>query len=179
MWLKNFVVQIITMSLGILMIQGCVSVPKGVAVVQGFHLERYLGTWYEIARLDNRFERGLSDVSATYQKRDDGGIDVFNRGFSKESNDWKEVRGRAYKVGKPGQASLKVTFFWPFYAGYNVIVLDRDNYQYALVCGPSKKYLWILAREKQLEESIVNQLLAKAKAYGFKTDELIFVTHVN
>ena len=159
------------------MIAGCVSAPRGVEVVEDFDLDRYLGTWYEIARLDHRFERGLDKVSATYTKRTDGGIDVLNRGFNSQTSSWKEAKGRAYPVGKAGQASLKVTFFWPFYAGYNIIELDRENYQYALVCGPSKKYLWILARTTQLEEPVLKQLVAKAKLYGFKTDELIFVDH--
>ena len=159
------------------MFAGCVSAPRGIDVVDDFDLDRYLGAWYEIARLDHRFERGLDKVSATYTKRADGGIDVLNRGFNSQDNSWKEAKGRAYSVGKPGQASLKVTFFWPFYAGYNIIELDRKDYRYALVCGPSKKYLWILARAPQLEQSIVNQLVATAKEYGFKTDELIFVDH--
>ena len=159
------------------MIAGCVSAPRNVTVVDDFDLDRYLGTWYEIARLDHRFERGLSDVSATYTRRSDGGVDVLNRGLNRQTNSWKEAKGRAYPVGEPGQASLKVTFFWPFYAGYNVIELDRENYRYALVCGPSKKYLWVLARSKELQEPVLNQLLARAKEYGFNTEELIFVKH--
>jgi apolipoprotein D and lipocalin family protein len=162
---------------GTLMVFGCVSAPRDVNVVSDFELDRYLGTWYEIARLDHRFERGLNRVSATYSKRDDGGIDVLNRGYNVETESWKEAKGRAYLVGEPGEASLKVTFFWPFYAGYNVIDLDRENYRYALVCGPNKKYLWILARSPQLEGHIVDQLVAKAKEYGFNTDELIYVEH--
>jgi len=167
--------KLLSLLIGILMIAGCVSAPRGVEVVDDFDLDRYLGTWYEIARLDHRFERGLDKVSATYVKRTDGGIDVFNRGFSSETSRWKEAKGRAYPAGKPGQASLKVTFFWPFYAGYNIIELDREGYRYALVCGPSKKYLWILARTKKLEEPVLKQLVAKAQSSGFKTDELIFV----
>ncbi len=156
---------------------GCVSAPKGVTVVEGFDLDRYLGTWYEIARLDHRFERGLSKVSASYSKRSDGGIDVVNRGFNSATKTWKEAKGRAYPVGQPGTASLKVTFFWPFYAGYNVIELDRQGYQYAMVCGPDRSYLWILARQQQLDESIVKDLVARAKELGFNTEELIYVEH--
>jgi apolipoprotein D and lipocalin family protein len=159
------------------MLAGCVSAPRGVEVIDGFDLDRYLGNWYEIARLDHRFERGLDNVSANYTKRADGGVDVLNRGFNSQAKSWKEAKGRAYPVGKPGQASLKVTFFWPFYAGYNIIELDHDGYRYALVCGPSKKYLWILSRTTKLEESIVNQLVTKAKAYGFDTSNLIYVEH--
>jgi apolipoprotein D and lipocalin family protein len=159
------------------LIAGCVSTPQGVAAVQNFDLERYLGTWYEIARLDHRFERGLSQVSATYNKRPDGGIDVLNRGFNSETKTWKEAKGRAYPVGDPGTASLKVSFFRPFYAGYNVIELDHEHYAYALVCGPDKKYLWILARQNNLDEAVVQELVTKAKSLGFNTDALIFVDH--
>ncbi|PLY04212.1 MAG: lipocalin [Desulfuromonas sp.] len=165
------------MSLSLLLLAGCVAAPRGVSVVDDFDLDRYLGTWYEIACLDHRFERGLSKVSATYKKRDDGGIDVINRGFNQQNNAWKEAKGRAYPVGKLGQASLRVTFFWPFYAGYNVIELDHKDYQYAMVCGPRKSYLWILARQDHLDEAIVNRLVASAKELGFKTEELIYVEH--
>lgn len=159
------------------LIGGCVGAPKGVKVVEGFDLERYLGTWYEIARLDHRFERGLSKVSANYSKRDDGGINVINRGYNQATGEWKQAKGRAYPVGPPGTASLKVTFFWPFYGGYNIIALDHEHYQYALVCGPSRDYLWILSREKTLAEGIVERLVYKARELGFKTDELIYVEH--
>lgn len=171
--------KILAMMIGTLLIAGCVSAPRGVEVVAGFELDRYLGTWYEIARLDHRFERGLSDVSATYTKRKDGGIDVLNRGFNQQESSWKEARGRAYPVGEAGAASLKVTFFWPFYAGYNIIELDREAYQYALICGPSRKYLWILSRNQQLDDAIIERLVKKAEALGFKTGELIFVKHGN
>ena len=158
-----------------LFIAGCVAAPKGVNVVEGFELDRYLGAWYEIARLDHRFERGLSQVSASYSMRKDGGINVVNRGYNQSTNSWKEAKGRAYPVGERDSASLKVTFFWPFYAGYNVIELDHENYQYALVCGPDRSYLWILSRQKQLDETILKRLVSKAKELGFQTDELIYV----
>ena len=160
-----------------LLFTGCVAAPRGVAVVNDFDLDRYLGSWYEIARLDHRFERGLSKVSASYSKRSDGGVDVINRGYNSETSTWKEAKGRAYPVGDPGTGALKVTFFWPFYAGYNVIELDREHYDYAMVCGPDKGYLWILSRQQQLEASIVDRLVTEAKKLGFQTDALIFVEH--
>ena len=160
-----------------LLFTGCVATPPGVAVVKDFDLDRYLGTWYEIARLDHRFERGLSKVSASYSKRSDGGVVVINRGYNPETSTWKEAKGRAYPVGDPGAGALKVTFFWPFYAGYNVIELDREHYNYTMVCGPDRNYLWILSRQQQLETSIVDRLVTKAKQLGFQTDELIFVEH--
>lgn len=161
--------------LGTFLLAGCTATPQGVSPVVNFEVDRYLGTWYEIARLDHRFERGLTQVSATYSKRPDGGIDVLNRGLDSQTGKWKEAQGRAYFIDEPDVARLKVTFFWPFYGGYNVIELDRENYTYALICGPSRNYLWILARTRQLDETIVQQLIATAKRLDFDTSQLILV----
>lgn len=158
-----------------LLLAGCTTVPHGVTPVENFDLERYLGTWHEIARLDHPFERGLSQVSATYDKRQDGGIDVLNRGWDSKTGKWKEAKGRAYFLGEKDVARLKVTFFWPFYGGYNVIQLDHESYKYALVCGPNKNYLWILARSRELEDAIIKDLISTARKLDFDTKELIFV----
>jgi len=154
---------------------GCSNIPSGADAVRNFDVNRYLGKWYEIARLDHSFERGLTDVYTTYALRKDGGIDVLNRGLDKDSGKWKEVRGRAYFVKGETVGRLKVTFFWPFYGGYNVISLDHENYSYAMVCGPTRSYLWILAREKTLSKSIIDKLVKAAEDSGFKVEELIFV----
>lgn len=159
----------------LLLLTGCARLPQGIQAVDNFDLGRYLGTWYEIARLDHRFERGLTQVSANYSLRPDGGVKVLNRGYNPQTGVWKEATGRAYLLGEPRKASLKVSFFWPFYAGYHVIDLDRDNYAYALVCGPDRDYLWILARSRTLDAAVTRQLVAKAKALGFDTEGLIFV----
>lgn len=156
---------------------GCTGIPEGVRAVKDLDVDRYLGTWYEIARLDHRFERGLSNISATYSLRQDGGLDVVNRGYDAGRQAWKEARGRAYFVADPSVGMLKVTFFWPFYGGYNVIELDNAGYRYALVSGPTREYLWILAREKSLEENIFNQLVSRAGELGFAVDQLIVVRH--
>lgn len=160
-----------------LLLGGCVALPKGVEPVTGFDLSRYLGTWYEIARLDHSFERGLSRVTAEYSLRDDGGVRVVNRGFSVESGKWKEATGRAYLLSKPEVGRLKVSFFGPFYGGYNVIALDRESYQWALVCGPNRKYLWVLARQSVMDEKILKGLIAEAAESGFAVDKLIRVEH--
>lgn len=162
---------------GLMLLTGCTMAPRGIAPVENFELERYLGRWYEIARLDHRFERGLSRVTADYSRRPDGGIAVVNRGYHAGKGEWAEVRGRAYPLDSPAQGSLKVSFFWPFYAGYHVIALDRVNHGYALVCGPSRDYLWILARTPSLDAEITRQLIAQARLLGFVTDQLIFVDH--
>lgn len=156
---------------------GCVGIPDDVEPAKGFDVNRYLGKWYEIARLDHSFERGLEKVTAGYSLRGDGSIRVVNRGFNPESKAWKEAVGKAYFVGDPGTGRLKVSFFGPFYGGYNIIELDRKDYSYSLVCGPTKDYLWILAREPRLEGSVKAELIQKAKALGFNTDTLIMVTH--
>lgn len=163
--------------LAALAVAACTGVPKGTTVVSGFELDRYLGTWYEIARLDHRFERGLTNVSANYSVREDGGVQVVNRGFSAKKGEWNEAIGKAYFVDTPDVGRLKVSFFGPFYGGYNILELDRENYQYALVAGPDRSYLWILARSPDLSEAVVLSLVAKARDLDFPVDELIYVSH--
>lgn len=148
--------------------------PENVDVVKNFDIHRYLGTWYEIARLDHRFERGLDRVTATYHPRDDGGITVTNRGFNAQQQRWKESIGKGYLIGDPETASLKVSFFGPFYGSYNVIALD-DAYRYAMICGPNRNYLWILSRTPTLDDTVKQQLLTTARRYGFDTEQLIWV----
>jgi len=148
--------------------------PKGVRPITGFDASRYLGKWYEVARLENRFERGLQQVSATYGKRKDGGISVLNRGYSPQKNKWSESEGRAYFTGAPDNGALKVSFFGPFYGGYNIIRLDEE-YQYALVSGPNRDYLWILSRTPTLPQSVKQDYLNTARALGFPVDKLLWV----
>jgi len=159
----------------ILALTGCLGVPEGAEPVEGFELDRYLGKWYEIARLDHSFERGMTDVTAQYSLRDDGGVRVVNRGFKTAAGEWKEADGKAYFVGDPATGMLKVSFFGPFYGAYNVIALDQQDYRWSLVAGPDTDYLWVLSREPQLEQDVLDELLALAKSLGFDTDALIFV----
>jgi len=156
------------------LLAGCVGIPANVKPVQGFNANRYLGTWYEIARLENSFETGLEQITADYSLREDGGLRVLNRGYDPAKRRWKEAEGKAYFVGSPSEGRLKVSFFGPFYGAYNIINLDQD-YGYALVCGPDYSYLWILSRTPHLPETVQNKLSAKAKELGFATDKLIFV----
>ncbi|CNE44997.1 outer membrane lipoprotein Blc [Yersinia mollaretii] len=151
-----------------------VTPPKDVKIVDNFQLPRYLGTWYEIARLDHSFERGLDHVTANYTPRDDGGVKVINRGYNARKQQWQESIGKAYFIGSPQLASLKVSFFGPFYGGYNIIELD-DDYSYALVSGPNRDYLWILSRTPTLSADVREKLLSVAKDYGFPIDKLIWV----
>ena len=158
---------------------GCIGVPEGVEPVKEFDLDPYLGTWYEIARMDHKFERDLSNVTAEYRLKEDGGVRVLNRGFNTVKSEWEEAEGKAYFVEDPTVGQLKVSFFGPFYASYNVIVLDQEDYQWSLVTGPDKDYLWILSRTPALDPSITSELVLKARSLGYKTDELIFVSQDN
>lgn len=160
-----------------LLFTGCAGIPENVKPVDTFNVHSYLGKWYEIARLDHSFERGLTRVTAEYALREDGGIKVTNRGYSAQENRWKEAVGKAYFVEEPSKGYLKVSFFGPFYGSYVIIDLDRDNYQYSLVCGPNRSYLWILARTPEIEATVINRLVAKAAALGFDTSKLIYVAH--
>lgn len=163
--------------LSIFLLSSCVGVPENVVPVKGFKLERYLGKWYEIARLDHSFERGLSRVSANYSMRSDGGVKVINRGYSVDQNGWKEAEGKAYFVETPDLGYLKVSFFGPFYGAYIIFELDHEGYQYSLVSGPSKSYLWVLSRSPKMNEGTKSILLKKASELGFDTSKLIFVEH--
>jgi apolipoprotein D and lipocalin family protein len=155
----------------------CTGIPKGVAPVDGFDGQRYAGKWFEIMRLDHSFERGLTNVTATYTLRDDGSVGVVNRGFDAKNCRWKEATGRAVFQGAPDVASLSVTFFWPFAGGYHVLALDKPDYGWALVSGPTRDYLWLLARRPDLSPDIRNRLVEQARGLGFPTDELILVEH--
>jgi apolipoprotein D and lipocalin family protein len=160
-----------------LSLAGCATAPPpGVSAVSPFDLQRYLGSWFEVARLDHRFERGLSRVSATYSLNADGSVKVLNRGYNAEKGTWSEVEGRAVFTGGADTASLKVSFFGPFYGGYHVIALDPE-YRWAMVIGPDPTYLWILAREPRISSDVRASLLAQASAAGVNTAELIWVDH--
>ena len=161
--------------LALLVLVGCTGLPDGVKPVQGFEADRYLGKWYEVARLDHSFERGLNQVTAEYSRRDDGGIRVINRGYDSAADEWEEAEGKAYFVRADDEGYLKVSFFGPFYGAYVVFGLDHENYQYSFVSGPDRSYLWLLARTPTVEQAVIDRFLAEAGALGFPTDELIFV----
>jgi apolipoprotein D and lipocalin family protein len=156
---------------------GCSTAPpKGVAVVSPFDAQRYMGEWFEIARLDHRFERGLSRVTAQHALQPDGSVRVVNRGYDAAKDKWNEAVGRAVFTGDPNIASLKVSFFGPFYGGYHVVALD-DQYRWSMVMGPNTDYLWILARESQLPPGVRERLVQKAASLGIDTRALIWVDH--
>ncbi len=146
------------------------------STVKELDLEKYLGTWYEIARYDHRFERGLAGVTANYSMRDDGKIKVLNSGYKESlSGKYSEAIGKA-KIPDPKNepAKLKVSFFWFFYGDYYIMELDK-NYQWAIIGSSSDNYLWILSRTPQIEESLYNELLEKLDARGYDVSKLIKV----
>lgn len=161
--------------LGGLLVSGCSStdLPEGIEPVTGFELPRYLGKWHEIARLDHSFERGLEQVTAEYQMREDGGVRVINRGYDPVKEEWNEAEGKAYFIGEESVGRLKVSFFGPFYGSYNVFELS-PNYEYAMISGPDRSYLWILARTPTLDVKVRTELVEQAEALGFATEELIY-----
>ena len=149
--------------------------PAGMTPVTPFDLTRYEGKWYELARLDHSFERGLSDVSASYRAQPDGSVEVINRGYDSERKDWQQAVGRALFTGDPNRGSLKVSFFGPFYGGYHVVALDQQHYRWAMVVGPNRDYLWILARHKRLSTEVRDRLLSQARELGLAVEQLIWV----
>jgi len=162
----------------LLLTSSCASPPKGVEPITNFDVNRYLGTWYEIARLDHRFERNLDFVTADYSLREDGMIKVLNQGYDKRKKSWSSAVGKAKFNGEKNVGSLAVSFFGPFYGGYFITELDKD-YQYVLIAGPNRNYLWILARTPTLDPAIYDSLVAKARTLGFPTDGLIKVDQAN
>lgn len=155
-------------------LQGCTGIPDGATPVSPFDLNRYLGEWHEIARLDHRFERGLTEVTANYSLRDDGGVKVLNRGFNAEKNQWEQAEGKAYFVGDNNTGALKVSFFGPFYGSYNVVRLS-DDYSVVLIVGPSTDYGWLLARSKTPDKALCDDYLGYAERLGITANKWIWL----
>ena len=167
----------VVLAAALMLLNSCGStIPAGASAVKPFDVKRYAGKWYEIARLDFKYEEGLNNVTADYSLKDDGKIKVVNRGYDVKKKKWEEVIGKAKFVDAKDEAKLKVSFFGPFYSGYNVIALD-DEYRYALVAGKSLKYLWILSRDTSIPEEIKNKYLKIAEDAGYRTADLLWVTH--
>jgi lipocalin len=146
------------------------------APVRNFNVNRYLGTWYEIARFPHSFEKGLTGVTATYSLRDDGKIRVVNAGYKDSlQGKFRSIEGKAKLAESENTGHLKVSFFLFFYANYYVLELDTVNYEYALVGSSSPDYLWILCRRPYMPEETYNMLVEKAKEKGYAVHKLIRV----
>lgn len=161
--------------LAVVGLTACTGLPEGAVPISGFELNRYLGTWHEIARLDHSFERGLTEVTAEYSLREDGGVKVLNSGYDAKLRQRQTAEGKAYFIDGPDVGRLKVSFFGPFFGAYNIIALDKTAYRYVMIAGPSTDYLWILARTPTLETAVLNALVQQASALGFPTDALIYL----
>jgi len=169
--------RIVRSTIVTLILTGCLGMPETVTPVANFDLNRYLGKWYEIARLDHSFERGLERITAEYSMRDDGGVSVVNRGYSIEDDEWKVAEGKAYFVDDENMGYLKVSFFGPFYGSYVVFEIDQEGYEYAFVSGPDRSYLWLLSRTPGVRPEIIETFKRTSKELGFDTSTLIFVNH--
>lgn len=161
--------------IALMTLAGCTGKPETIRPVEKFQADRYLGTWYEIARIDHRFEKGLSKVTAQYSLRDDGGIKVVNRGYSAKDGKWKESVGKAYFVDGKDKGYLKVSFFGPFYGSYIVFDLEETDYRYALVSGPDTSYFWLLSRTPAMDPVLRDRLIGLAVAKGFKREDILLV----
>ena len=171
---RHWVGSAVLLMMALPVLTGCsTQPPAGISAVTPFDVQRYEGKWYEIARLDHRFERGLTDINATYRRQADGSVQVINRGYDAEDREWDQAVGKAFFTGARNMGSLKVSFFGPFYGGYHVVALDKD-YRWSMVMGPDRDYFWILARDKQLPEELLRSLLVRARQLGIATDKLIW-----
>lgn len=170
MMMKKLLLLTLLVALG-----GCLGMPPTIKPVSEFDLNRYLGKWYEIARLDHSFERGLSRVTAEYSLRPDGGVSVINRGFSAATQTWKQAEGKAFFVNDEREGYLKVSFFGPFYGSYVVFELEQVNYDYAFVSGPDNDYLWLLSRTPRVSDTVIQRFEEISKYHGFAVEKLIYV----
>jgi apolipoprotein D and lipocalin family protein len=151
-----------------------VRVPKGITPVQGFEARHYMGDWFELARIEQYYEQGLVNTQARYAFASDGSVSVTNRGYDPARKRWRLAQGRAVFLGDTDRAALKVSFWGPFYAGYNVVALDPD-YRWALVMGSTPSALWILSRSPELPAAVRRKLLGLAKGMGVDIQQILWV----
>ncbi|MGD6738212.1 lipocalin family protein [Photobacterium leiognathi subsp. mandapamensis] len=169
-------IRLIFLTVLMTVLNGCTTgKPETITPVSSFELNKYLGTWYEIARLDHSFERNLDKVSATYSMNADGSVKVINKGFNTQKQQWKEAVGKAKFVKTQDIGYLKVSFFGPFYGSYIIFYLEPD-YSTALISSYNYEYLWLLSRQKQLTNEQLQKYLTIAQQAGFDTSKLIFPT---
>ncbi len=175
--MKKCIATLTGLGLLAVLVYSCTSIPDGVTAVSSFDQQKYLGKWYEIARMDFKHERNLDNVTAEYSLRDDGLIKVDNKGYDYVKKEWKQSIGKAKPINSDKkEGRLKVSFFGPFYSGYNVVAID-PGYQYALVFGDNLKYMWILSRKPSIPDDIKREYLEKAKSVGYKIEELVWPKH--
>lgn len=152
------------------------TIPSKAQPVKDFDIKKFLGKWYEAARIDTRFEKNLIKTSAQYTMNEKGNISVLNKGWHIKKNTWKIAHGKGKFVGAKHIGMLKVSFFGPFYSGYNILAIDKE-YKYALIAGKNLNYLWILTREKKIPMEVKKEYLSIAKSVGYDTSRLFWVPH--
>lgn len=175
---KKWCIFIVVLTLIIIayLLFSCKTMSQIVQPVSNFQADRYLGTWYEIARFDFKFEKNLNNVTAEYSMNPDGSIKVINSGYNYKKQKWVNAIGKAKFQKEQNNGALKVSFFGPFYSEYNIIALD-DNYTSALVVGKNYNYLWILSRTPEISDFTLTKFLTMAKSLGFDLNKLIWVQH--
>lgn len=173
---KDKILAVVLLTGVFIFLNSCSSIPKNARAVKNFDVNRYLGTWYEIARFDFRFEKNLTNVSAQYSLDKKGNVIVLNCGYNYKKEEWKKAKGLAKFRESKDIAKLKVSFFGPFYSGYNIVALE-ENYRYALIAGKNLEYLWILSRTKEIPEQIKSKYLKVAEEIGYDTSKLIWTKH--
>lgn len=167
--MKKYLIMLASSVFGI----SCSATYHAMETVEEFDISRYMGKWYEISRLPNKFEEGLENNTAFYEKNENGDVIVINQGrVVEDKTRFKQVKGKAWVPDAKEPAKLRVSFFWPFAGDYWVLRVDKD-YTYALIGDPSGKYLWILAREKSLDQKIINELKAYASSLGFPVENMV------
>jgi len=164
--------NIFLVTLVLFLFTACSYKDPNIKSVQTVDLDRYIGSWYEIARYEHKFEKDCKNVTATYSIKENEKIEVINRCTKMTTGDKTKAIGEAYSVDNTN-AKLKVSFFWPFYGDYWIIMLDK-NYSYAVISEPSKKYLWILSREKKLDEKIKEKILKRLESLDYDLSKLIW-----
>lgn len=172
--LSGAILTLLVVSLSYLMF-GKLGIPDGVTAVTPFDLKRIQGDWYEIARLDHGFEKGLSHVRNHYEIGTDGEFKLENQAFDLRHGTWQNTTGKGALIGDPAVGRLKISYFGPFYGSFNIIALDEKDYKWMMATGPSTHYLWILARDKALDDAVMQNLIRKAVGLGFKLEKLIYV----
>ncbi|MND76665.1 Outer membrane lipoprotein Blc precursor [compost metagenome] len=168
---------VLTALAGLTILTACKTTQPNLALapVRNFDADRYLGKWYELGRVENRFERGMNQTTAQYSSNEDGTIKVVNAGYDPAKGKFRSSTGKAKFAGKADVGALKVSFFGPFYGAYNIVALDR-NYQWSIVAGDNpKKYFWVLSRQPKLTSALKSEALEAAKTLGVDPSTIIWV----
>lgn len=150
-------------------------IPQGIVPVKPFDLTRYLGKWYEVGRLENRFERGLTRTTAEYSLKSDQTVKVVNRGFDPWKGRWTQATGTASFVRSADEGALKVSFFGPFYGGYNIVDIDEEDYQWSIIVGSTRSYFWALSRKPDAGDELKARAVAQALLLGINPDAILWV----